>query len=253
MHTIAIANNKGGSAKTTTAVHLGYGLALTGRRVLIVDMDPQGHVSEALGAAHDGNRDIVCVLDRSATLAEIASPAVAGLPLWIAPATKRLGTFEPELYQQLNREQRLAQALRAADASYDYALVDCSPYFNLLTINALAAADAVLIPMVAEYLAMTGVGTLLTAVREIAAEINPTLAVLGVLPTRVGRTVNAREVVDAARREFGALVRVFDQGIPETVKFREAAGLGQPIFVHAPDHPGAAAYRELCEEVLRRA
>ena len=251
MYTIAIANSKGGSAKTTTAVHLGYGLALAGKRVLIIDMDPQGHVAEALGAPLGSTGDITAVLDRSAALTDVTSAAAPALALGIVPATKRLGAFEPELHQQLNREHRLRRALETVQSRYDFAVIDCSPYFNLLTINALAAADAVLIPMVAEYLAMTGVGSLLAAVRDIAAEINPRLAVLGVLPTRVGRTVNAREVVEAARQQFGELVPVFEHGIPETVKFREAAGLGQPIFVHAPEHPGAAAYRALCEEVLR--
>lgn len=251
MKTIAISNSKGGSAKTTTAIHLGVGLAGHGKRTILIDMDPQGHVAEGLGILPEviaSRPSISRVLARKARLDEALISYSPFLDL--VCASEDLAYYEPDLYKELNRENRLKNALSSTRSQYDYAIIDCPPYMNMLTINALTAADMVLIPMVAEYLALKGVERLVAAVKIVADELNPSLTVYGILPTRVGRTVNARDVLEAAHGQYDGHVRVLDSAIPETVKFREAMGMGKPIFEYAPDSPGAAAYQVLCDEVL---
>ena len=250
MPAIAIASQKGGSAKTTTAIHLGAALAARGRRVLLVDMDPQGHLAEGLGlAALELTAEISAVLERRQGIADILHPVRPGVDL--APSNIRLASVEAGLYTKLRREDRLKLALAPVAGAYDYVLIDCPPSLGLLTVNALSAADAVIVPMAAEYFSMLGVGLLLQTIDDMRAEINPTLAVRGLLPTRVARTVNAREILAHVRAELGERVRVFPCPVPETVKFREAAALGKTIFEYAPESPGAAAYRALAEEVDR--
>lgn len=249
MRVIAVASQKGGSAKSTTTITLGAGLALRQRRVLLADMDPQGHLGEGLGLnprayAHE----MAEVIDRKIAP---ASGVIAGVRdhLDLIPSTIRLSHLETDLMTKHRREDRLKLALTALAAHYDYALIDCPPSLGILTINALSAAKEILIPMPAEYFAMLGVELLLDTIREVQDEINPHLTVLGILPTRVARTVNAREMVDTARDQFGATVPMFPAAIPETVKFREAAALGKTIFEHAPESSGAEAYLELVKAV----
>jgi chromosome partitioning protein len=251
MRMIAIANQKGGSAKTTTAIHLAAGLHHAGRRVLLVDMDPQGHVGEGLGVnlTEWYNRpDISTVLDRKHTLSQ-AILHIETADLDAVLATDQLAFVEYDLRDKYRREDRLKLALAAVAADYDYAIIDCPPSLSLLTVNAFTAASDVLIPMASEYFALRGVERLLATIDGIRAEINPELAVLGVLPTRVGRTVNAREAIAGAHQLFDHVTRVLDLQIPETVKFREAAALGITIFDHAPGSPGAQAYLALAKEI----
>jgi chromosome partitioning protein len=169
----------------------------------------------------------------------------------LIPATIRLSYLENELANvRLRREDRLKTALATLADRYDYALLDCPPSLGIFTINALVATDAVLIPMSPDYLALLGVELVLTTIADIREELNHQLAVLGILPTRVARTTNARESLDQAREQFAPAHRLLAVAIPETVKFREAAGLGRTIFEHAPETAGAQAYHQLVTEVL---
>lgn len=245
---IAVANQKGGSAKTTTTIHLGAAFARQGRRVLLVDMDPQGHLAEGFGLPAGGlEHEISDVLDDKRPLARVIRPVRPNLDL--APSNIRLSYLEAALFTRLQREARLKRALRDVADHYDLILVDCPPSLGILTVNALAAADAVLVPMACEFYAMLGVSLLFQTIEEMRAEISPDLRVLGVAPTKCTRTVHAREVLERTRAELAGTVRVFDAVIPESVRFREAAALGKTIFEHAPDSRGAAAYQQLAEEV----
>ncbi len=249
MRVIAIASQKGGSAKTTTAIHLGSGLAMLGKRVLVADIDPQGHVSEGLGIdARSLSLDMNDVLDRKCQPREAVLHDVRD-HLDVIPTTIRLSYLENDLMNKVRREDRLKTSLATLADVYDYAIIDCPPSLGILTVNALSAAGEVLIPMAAEYFGLLGVELLLSTISQIQAEINPTLLVTGVLPTRVTRTTNARELVEQAHEQFDDTHRVFDLVISETVKFREAAALGKAIYEHAPDTAGATAYRELTKEI----
>jgi chromosome partitioning protein len=247
MSTIIIANQRGGATKTTTSIHLGAGLAELGRTVLLVDMDPQGHLAEGLGlSALDLEHEISEVLDRRITLTQIIQEVRPNL--YLAPSNIRLSYLEGQLISKTRREDRLRNALATIEGQYDFTLIDCPPSLGLLTVNGLSAADYVLIPMAAEFYSMLGVGLLLQTIREMKAEINPELEILGLLPTRVGRTNNARDVMERTKQELSGEFQIFDP-IPETVKFREAASAGQTIFEYAPDSPGAEVYRKLAKEV----
>ena len=245
--TIALACMKGGSAKTTSTISLAAALASLNRTTLTVDMDPQGHLAEGFGIPlGDITADISLVLERKCSLPDIILTARDRIAL--APSTLELAYKEPSIYNMKRREDRLAAALAAVREQYDYVLIDCPPSLGIFTINALSAADTVLIPMTADYYAMLGVEMLLTTVEEVRAEINPSLSLYGLLPTRVGRTTNAREVLDETTKNLGARLRIFPP-IPETVKFREASALGRTIFEHAPDSAGAVAYHQLAETI----
>ena len=249
MPIIAIANQKGGSAKTTTAIHLGHALALEGKRVLLVDMDPQGHSAEGLGlAAGELAQEISEVLERKRSLSEIIVTEVRP-NLDLAPSNIKLSYTEATLFTKARREDRLKNALESMTGRYDYVIIDCPPSLGILTVNALSAASAVLIPMATEYYAMLGVGLLLQSIEEMRAEINPQLSILGLLPTRVTRTINAREVLEQTHEQVGKIVHIFDFSIPETVKFREAAGLGKTLFELEPQSMGAQGYVHLAQEV----
>jgi chromosome partitioning protein len=246
--TIAIANQKGGSAKTTTALHLGVALADLGKRILLVDMDPQGHLAESLGiSSMELENEISSVLDRRRPIQEALISVRLNLDL--VPSNIRLSYIEGSLFTKHRREDRLKHALEPVMPSYDYAIIDCPPSLGILTVNALAAANQVLIPMACEYFAMLGVSLLLQSIEDAQAEINPGLSILGIVPTRYARTVNAREILAQLREELGGRVHVFEHPIPETVRFREAAALGKTLFDHDSDNAGAAAYRALAEEI----
>src|SRR5947209_1254887 len=225
MSVLAIANQKGGSAKTTTTLHLGAALAALGKRVLLVDMDPQGHLAEGFGlAAMELEQEISAVLDRRVRIEDILRQVRPGVDL--APANIRLSYIEASLFTKHRREDRLKSALTSIAGGYDFTLIDCPPSLGILTVNALSAADQVLIPMACEYFAMLGVELLLTTIDEMRAEINPGLSIRGLLPTRYARTVNAREILAHTVETLADRVQVFEPPVPETVKFREAAALG---------------------------
>jgi chromosome partitioning protein len=250
MSTIIISNQKGGSSKTTTTIHLGAGLAAAGQRVLMVDMDPQGHLAEGLGySAFDFDKEISLVLDGKLPISEVIISIRPNLDL--APSNIRLSHLEPLLITRHRREDKLKNALAPILAHYDSILIDCPPSLGILTVNALSAADQVLIPMVVDYYSMLGVSLLLETISQMRTEINPQLQVMGLLPTRYTRTVNAREVLEQTKEGLQDQIHIYETPVPETVKFREAAALGKTIYEHAPDSAGAEAYLELVRKVWR--
>ena len=208
---------------------------------------PRGHLARAcalpLGSIQ---RVLSSVLDDRADLADVVVPLRERLDL--APSTIRLATVEAHLWARLRREDRLRAAIDGVRGRYDLVVVDCPPSLGLLTLNALAAADQLLIPMSCDPFALLGVTLLLQTVQELRRALRQEIPVFGLLPTRYARTTNARRVLEQARTELGSQLRVLDP-IPETVRFREASGLGKTIFEHSPESPGALAYRRLAEEV----
>jgi chromosome partitioning protein len=250
MSIVTIATNKGGTGKTTTCAHVGHALAMSGKRVLLVDVDPQGNLGEVLGVpSQELDQEISAVLESKVSLREIINEVRPNL--FLAPANLRLSYLEPWLITSMRREDRLKQALASIDGEYDITLIDSPPSLGILTINALAAADHVLIPMATEYLSLLGVALLLQTIENMRMQLNPRLQVLGVVATRVTRTSNAREVLETVRGQLPAGVRLLDAAIPERTAAKEAAGLGKTVMEHAPDSPVATAYAELAEEVLR--
>jgi chromosome partitioning protein len=246
---IAVANQKGGSGKTTTTRSLAAALAERGRRVLMVDLDPQASLSEGCGIElHRLTHTTYHVLIGSARLPEVLTRV--GDRVDVAPANIHLAAAELQLVNMNRREDKLRNALKPLRGEYDYVLVDCPPSFGLLTVNALSAADSVLIPMACDYYTMLGVRLLLDTVREIQAEVNPDLKIEGVLPTRYdARTLHAREILEQTRQALGEGVRVFDSIVRESVRFKEAPITGRSILEYAGASDGARAYRSLAQEI----
>ncbi len=246
---IAVANQKGGSGKTTTTRSLGAALAELGRRVLLIDLDPQASLSEGAGLQlHSLPNTTYQVLIGTVKLADIIAPVEKGVD--IAPANIHLSAAELQLVNMNRREDKLRNAIKLVRPDYDYILIDCPPSFGLLTVNALSAADSVLIPMACDYYTMLGVRLLLETVREIRDEVNPQLRIEGVLPTRYdGRTLHAREILEQTRQALGSSIRVFDTVVRESVRFKESPITGRSILAYATGSEGAKAYRALAEEI----
>jgi len=249
--TIALANQKGGVGKTTTAVNLAAALSQAGRRVLVVDVDPQGNATTALGIEKTSVKR--CVYDVLLKAAHVdlvtVDTRVPGLSL--VPATLNLAGAEIELVSALSREQRLRGALRASSVPYDDIIVDCPPSLGLLTLNALTAADKLIIPVQAEYLALEGLGQLTRVIDLVRAHLNEGLRILGVLVTMYdGRTNLAAQVVAEVEDFFPGLV--FKTRIPRTIRLSEAPSYGAPIALFDAKGKGAAAYAALAHEVLAR-
>jgi chromosome partitioning protein len=246
---IAVANQKGGSGKTTTVRSLGSAFVEAGRSVLMVDMDPQGSLTEGCGVRpYELQISIYHVLLGRARLADILLEIEPGLHL--APTNIHLAAAELQLVPATRREDKLRQCLRPVRDAYDYVLIDCPPSFGLLTVNSLSAADSVLIPMTCDYYTMLGVRLLLDTVDEIKAEVNPTLDIEGLLPTRFdGRTLHAREILEQTKSALGERMRVFPHPVKESVRFKEAPIKAQSIIKYASSSDGACAYRELAKEI----
>jgi chromosome partitioning protein len=249
--TIACANQKGGVGKTTTVVNLGSYLALSGERVLIVDLDPQGNATSGLGL--DRN-----VIERSVYDAVIDGTRLGDLTtkgpvpgLDVVPSAIALAGAEVELAPIEGRERRLARLLSEIVGEYDYVLVDCPPSLGLLTVNALTAADSVLIPLQCEYYALEGLTQLLATLDLVRDHLNPELAIKGVVLTMFdGRTKLSADVAAEVRRHLGD--RVFDTVIPRSVRLSEAPSHGLPIARYSPDSTGAVAYAALAAELHAR-
>lgn len=249
---IAIANQKGGVGKTTTAINLGASLAAAEQRTLIVDIDPQGNASSGLGiTTGDGDRSVYDVLaDRNST--DDAIRTAVHLPyLDVIPSTRDLVGAEVELVGQGSRETVLRDALAPVRDRYDLVLVDCPPSLGLLTLNTLTAADSVLIPIQCEFYALEGLSQLLNTIRLVQRNLNPALEVEGVLLTMHDRRLNlSKQVADEAREYFGP--KVFETTVPRNVRLAEAPSFGQPIVQYDAISQGARSYLDLARELLAR-
>jgi chromosome partitioning protein len=249
--TIACANQKGGVGKTTTVVNLGCYLALAGERVLVVDLDPQGNATSGIGLDRNTiERSVYDAVIDGASIGELKVPGpLDGLD--VVPSAIALAGAEVELAPLEGRERRLGRLLSEISADYDYVLVDCPPSLGLLTVNALTAADSVLIPLQCEYYALEGLTQLLATLDLIRDHLNPELALKGVVLTMYdGRTNLSAAVAAEVRRHLGE--RVFHTVIPRNVRLSEAPSYGQPISRYAPESTGAAAYSALATELRER-
>lgn len=248
---VAIVNQKGGVGKSTTAINLAAYLAEKGEKVLVVDMDPQGNATSGLGVEPDSGGCMYDVLLEGKPLQEVArATRIEGL--YVAPATINLVGAEVELVSSLAREFKLKRVLeKLPEDIYDRILLDCPPSLDLLTLNALTAADEVLIPIQCEYYALEGLTQLMQSIRMVREELNPDLSVGGVLLTMYDpRTNLARQVAEEVRSFFGD--RVFRTIVPRNVRLSEAPSFGLPVALYAPRSTGAEAYEAVAEEVLGR-
>ena len=245
---LAIANQKGGVGKTTTAVNLGAGLAELGYRVLIVDLDPQGNATTGLGVnARNLQSSIYDAIMNETPIEDCIEPT-AVRNLFVAPATIDLAGAEIELVPAFSRELKLRRALDTITGEFDYTLIDCPPSLGLLTVNGLAAADEVVVPIQCEYYALEGLGQLLRNVQLVQSNLNPKLEVSAIILTMYdARTKLAEQVAQEVRDHFGP--KVCRNLVPRTVRLSEAPSFGQPIIVFDPSSRGAIAYRELAKEV----
>jgi chromosome partitioning protein len=248
---VAVANQKGGVGKSTTAVNLGAALAEMGKKVLVVDLDPQGNASTGMGIEPDRRETTTYDMLAEGIPAERAVMETHLPGLWAIPSTIDLAGAEIELVSQFSREMRLARSLESLGAAYDFVILDCPPSLGLLTVNALAASDEIIVPIQCEYYALEGLGQLLRNVRLVQQSLNPNLRLSGIVMTMYDpRTKLSEQVVSEVKRFFGP--RVYDTVIPRTVRLSEAPGYGQPITSYDPSSKGAAAYRGLAREVAER-
>ncbi len=246
---IAIANQKGGVGKTTTAINLGAALAELGRHTLLMDMDPQSALSGAVGLDSNNLPQTIynVLVDSGVPMRAIIRQLRPNLD--VAPSNIDLAAAEVELVSAMGREYILKEVIAPVRDDYDYVLIDAPPSLGLLTVNALTASNEVIIPLQCEYLALRGMRFLLETIEKVKTKLNPELEIRGILPTMYNtRTLHAQEVVEEIRSMFGD--KVFDVVIKSSIRFAEAPLAHQPILEYDPNHAGAMAYRQLAEVIV---
>ena len=256
---IALSNQKGGVTKTTTCANLGIGLAMQGKKVLVVDIDPQASLTISLGYPQPDTLPVTItdlmkkvILDKPISPGEGILHQKEGVDL--LPASIELAGLEASMVNVMSRETILRQVLNEIGKPYDFILLDCMPSLGMLTINALAVADSVLIPVQAQYLSAKGLEQLLQTIAKVRRQINPNLRIEGILLTMVdSRTNNARDISNLIRETYGGKIKVFGTDIPLSVRAAEISAEGKSIFAHDPKGKVAAAYKELTQEVLANA
>lgn len=248
---IAISNQKGGVGKTSTCINFAAGLALKGKKVLVVDMDAQGNATTGLGISKSELENSIydVLINETPAKSVIVSTKVDNLS--VLPSSIDLAGAEVELVSQKGREKRLALALAKIKDDYDYVIIDCPPAIGLLTINALAAADGVLIPIQSEYYALEGLSQLVNTIKLVVKSLNPKLTIEGVLITMYdGRALISRQIVDEIKKYFGS--KVYDTVIPRNIRISEAPSHGKPVMLHDKRCRGSVAYVNFVDEYLAK-
>ena len=254
---IAITNQKGGVAKTTTALNLGTGLAMDGKQVLLIDADPQSSLTLSVGIKDPDSLEVSLSTVMQDILEDRNRPPMDGIirteeGVYLMPSNILLSGTETALFNAMSRENILKNYISKVKGRFDYVLIDCMPSLGMMTINALAAADSVIIPAQPNFLSAKGMDLLFRSIAKVRRSINPSLKIDGILLTMVdGRTNNAKEIIAALRGSVGQKIRIFDSEIPRSVRVAEASMKGESIFRHDPQGKVAESYRAVVKEVER--